>query len=61
MNKTVALFGWQLLVILAALPANAQVVVNNYKSGSIWFNRGNRAHFEELVEGQQSAMMMEFK
>jgi hypothetical protein len=36
-------------------------VVNNYASGSIWFNRGNRTHFEELVEGQQSAMIMEFK
>jgi hypothetical protein len=36
-------------------------IVNNYKSGSIWFNRGNRSHFEELVKGQQSAMMMEFK
>jgi quercetin dioxygenase-like cupin family protein len=36
-------------------------VVNDYTAGSIWFNRGNRAHFEELVKGQQSAIIMEFK
>lgn len=36
-------------------------VVNDYKAGSIRFNQGNRAHFEELVKGQQSAVIMEFK
>jgi hypothetical protein len=35
--------------------------VNDYKSGSIWFNRGDRVHFEELVKGQQSAIVMELK
>jgi hypothetical protein len=36
-------------------------VVNDYEAGSIRFNRGDRTHFEELVKGQQSAMIMEFK
>lgn len=46
---------------LKSTTPDGKSVVNNYKSGSIWFNRGNRGHFEELVDGQQSAMMMEFK
>jgi hypothetical protein len=40
---------------------DGQSVVNDYKFGSIRFNRGDRVHCEELVNGQQSAMMMEFK
>jgi hypothetical protein len=46
---------------LKSTTADGKSVVNDYKSGSIWFNRGDRVHFEELVKGQQSAMMMEFK
>jgi hypothetical protein len=46
---------------LKSTTPDGKSVVNDYKSGSIWFNRGNRAHFEELVKGQQSAMMMELK
>jgi hypothetical protein len=36
-------------------------VVNDYKPGSIWFNRGDRVHFETLVKGRQSAIMVELK
>jgi hypothetical protein len=36
-------------------------VVNDYKAGSIRFNKGDRTHFEELVSGQQSAMILELK
>ena len=32
-----------------------------YKAGDIRFNRANRAHFERLVSGRQSAVMMELK
>ena len=46
---------------LKSTTPDGKSVVHDYKSGSIWFNRGDRVHFEELVKGQQSAMMMEFK
>jgi hypothetical protein len=36
-------------------------IVNDYKSGSIRFNTGDRIHSEELANGQQSAMMLELK
>ncbi|MGA2191472.1 MAG: hypothetical protein ABSH33_23405 [Steroidobacteraceae bacterium] len=46
---------------LKSTTPDGKSVVNDYKSGSIWFNRGDRVHFEELVKGQQSAIIMEFK
>jgi hypothetical protein len=46
---------------LKSTTPDGKSLVNDYKSGSIRFNRGDRAHFEELVQGQQSAMIMEFK
>jgi hypothetical protein len=36
-------------------------VVNVYKQGSIYFNKGNRAHYEELTTERQSAVMIELK
>jgi hypothetical protein len=36
-------------------------VVNPYKMGDIRFNKGNRAHYEELTTDRQSAVMMELK
>jgi|HubBroStandDraft_1064217.scaffolds.fasta_scaffold07355_8 hypothetical protein len=41
-------------------PAGA-AVVNAYKAGEIRFNKANRAHYEELPTGRQSAVMMELK
>jgi hypothetical protein len=35
--------------------------VNDYQIGTIRFNKGDRVHFETLVSGQQSAMMLELK
>ncbi len=46
---------------LKSTTPDGKSVVNDYKSASIWFNRGDRVHFEELVKGRQSAMMMELK
>ena len=46
---------------LKSTAPDGKSVVNDRKSGSIWFNRGDRAHFEELVKGRQSAIIMEFK
>jgi hypothetical protein len=46
---------------LKSATPDGKSVVNDYKSGSIWFNRGDRVHFEELVKGQQSAIVMELK
>jgi hypothetical protein len=46
---------------LKSTTPDGKSVVHDYEAGSIWFNRGDRAHFEELVKGQQSAMIMEFK
>jgi len=46
---------------LKSTTPDGKSLVNDYKSGSIRFNRGDRAHFEELVQGEQSAMIMEFK
>jgi DNA repair exonuclease SbcCD nuclease subunit len=44
---------------LKSATPDGKSVVNDYKSGSIWFNRGDRVHFEELVKGQQSAIVMD--
>jgi quercetin dioxygenase-like cupin family protein len=46
---------------LKSTTPDGKSVVNDYKSGSVRFSQGDRAHFEELVKGQQSAMIMEFK
>jgi quercetin dioxygenase-like cupin family protein len=46
---------------LKSTTPDGKSLVNEYKSGSIRFNRGDRVHFEELVKGDQSAMIMEFK
>jgi hypothetical protein len=36
-------------------------VVNDHKFGDIWFNKGDRTHFEELAKGQQTAIIVELK
>ena len=36
---------------LKSTTPDGKSVVNDYKSGSIWFNRGDRVHFETLVKG----------
>jgi hypothetical protein len=46
---------------LKSTTPDGQSVVNDYKFGSIRFNKGDRVHFETLVKGQQSAMMIELK
>jgi hypothetical protein len=46
---------------LKSTTPDGKSVVNDYKSGSIWFNRGDRVHLEELVRGQQSAIILELK
>ena len=46
---------------LKSTTPDGKSLVNDYTSGSIRFNRGDRAHYEELVKGQQSGMMMELK
>lgn len=40
---------------------DGKAIVNNFKFGSIRFNPGNRVHSELLVDGRESAMMMELK
>jgi hypothetical protein len=46
---------------LKSTTPDGRSVVNDYKFGSIRFNKGDRVHFETLVKGQQSAMMIELK
>ncbi len=46
---------------LKSTTPDGKSVVNDYKSGSIWFNRGDRVHFETLLKGRQSAIMVELK
>jgi quercetin dioxygenase-like cupin family protein len=46
---------------LKSTTPDGKSVVNDYKFATIRFNRGDRVHFEELVKGRQSAMMMELK
>jgi len=46
---------------LKSTTPDGKSVVNEYKFGTIRFNKADRTHFEELVSGQQSAMMMELK
>jgi uncharacterized RmlC-like cupin family protein len=46
---------------LKSVTPDGASVVNSYKSGDIRFNKGNRAHYEELMDDHQSAVMMELK
>ena len=46
---------------LKGVSPDGKEVVNNYKAGEIRFNTANRAHYEVLTEGEQSAVMMELK
>ena len=46
---------------LKSTTPDGKSVVNDYTPGSIRFNRGDRTHYEELVKGQQTGMMMELK
>ena len=46
---------------LKSTTTDGKSVVNDYQSGSIRFNKGDRVHSETLVSGQQSAMMVELK
>ncbi len=46
---------------LKSTTPSGEVVVNEYKFGTIRFNKADRSHTEELVKGQQSAIMMELK
>jgi len=46
---------------LKSVTPDGTSVVNSYKAGDIRFNKGNRAHYEELTTPRQSAVMMELK
>jgi uncharacterized RmlC-like cupin family protein len=46
---------------LKSVTPDGATVVNPYKAGDIRFNKGNRAHYEELASDRQSAVMMEMK
>jgi hypothetical protein len=46
---------------LQSTEPNGKVVLNEYKSGDIRFNRGNRVHSELVVRGSASAVLMELK
>jgi predicted metal-dependent enzyme (double-stranded beta helix superfamily) len=46
---------------LKSVTPDGASVVNAYKAGDIRFNKGNRAHYEELTGDRQSAVMMELK
>jgi hypothetical protein len=46
---------------LKSVTPDGASIVNPYKAGDIRFNKGNRAHYEELVDDRQSAVMMELK
>jgi hypothetical protein len=46
---------------LKSVTPDGASVVNPYKAGDIRFNRGNRAHYEELTTDRQSAVMAELK
>ena len=36
-------------------------VVSDHKAGTVAFNKGDRTHFEELVKGRESAIIVELK
>jgi hypothetical protein len=46
---------------LKSVAPDGKTVINSYKAGEIRFNSANRAHYEELMDGEQSAVMMELK
>jgi hypothetical protein len=46
---------------LTSTTPDGKVVENDYKSGDVRFNLGNRIHSELLVRGTGSAVMMELK
>lgn len=46
---------------LKSTTPDGKSVVNDYEFDSIRFNKGDRVHFETLVSGQQSAIIMELK
>jgi hypothetical protein len=46
---------------LKSTTPNGESLVNDYKFGTIRFNKADRTHFEELVKGKQSAIMVELK
>jgi hypothetical protein len=46
---------------LKSVTPEGVAVVNSYKASDIRFNRANRAHYEELPTGRQSAVMTELK
>ena len=46
---------------LKSVSPDGKTVINNYKTGEIRFNTANRAHYEEVIGGEQSAVMMELK
>jgi predicted metal-dependent enzyme (double-stranded beta helix superfamily) len=46
---------------LKSVTPEGKETVNAYKTGNIRFNKGDRAHYEVLTIGQQSAMMAELK
>jgi hypothetical protein len=46
---------------LQSTEPNGKVVLNEYKSGDIRFNKGNRIHAELVVRGTASAVLMELK
>ena len=47
--------------VLKSIPPSGAAVLNSCKAGDIRFNKADRSHSEELVEGQESAVMMELK
>jgi hypothetical protein len=46
---------------LKSVTPDGASIVNAYKVGDIRFNKGNRAHYEELTTDRQSAVMAELK
>jgi hypothetical protein len=46
---------------LKSVTPDGKTTVNAYKSGDIRFNKGDRAHYEELTTERQSAVMAELK
>jgi hypothetical protein len=46
---------------LRSTTPNGESLVNDYKFGTIRFNKADRTHFEELAKGDQSAIILELK
>lgn len=46
---------------LASTTRDGKTVTNDYRRGAIKFNKADRAHFETLVRGEQSATILELK